>query len=440
MTRHNPRALAPFSVRSFRFQWPADLAASWAFEIEMLILGWYVLVESESVFLLVLYGALQYVGALASPYVGVLGDRYGYKTLFISMRVVFVFLSLAMLGLALADLLNPLLVIALSTITGALKPSDIMIRFTLIAQALKPSQLVGALGISRVTVDSARMAGAIAGVGVFTLFGIAGTYVFIFAMYLTSLALSFGVVGRDAATIEAKTPASVLQDLRLGVQYVWHNQVLRGCFLLAFWVNVFAYPLVLGLLPYVVNNVFMATETLLGVLGAAYAFGSLLGSLLVSSNRIAMGAGRLMILGAIAWFAAGAVFAINDVVMIGVVLLVVVGAAQSLCVTPLAGVMLRATEPHYRGRVMGMRILAILGLPLGLLMSGPLIDVFGFGWTVGIYSLLGVACAVSMIWVWRDSLWDKSCLANTPTETTAATTAITCTDPPIKPPTASSSD
>jgi MFS family permease len=147
-----------------------------------------------------------------------------------------------------------------------------------------------------------------------------------------------------------------------------------------------------------------------------------------------------MILGAIAWFAAGAVFAINDVVMIGVVLLVVVGAAQSLCVTPLAGVMLRATEPHYRGRVMGMRILAILGLPLGLLMSGPLIDVFGFGWTVGIYSLLGVACAVSMIWIWRDSLWDKSCLANTPTETTAATTATTCTDPPIKPPTASSSD
>jgi len=276
------------------------------------------------------------------------------------------------------------------------------------------------------------MAGAIAGVGVFTLFGIAGTYVLILSMYLTSLALSFGVVGRDAATIEAKTPASVLQDLRLGVQYVWRSQVLRGCFLLAFWVNVFAYPLVLGLLPYVVNNVFMATETLLGVLGAAYAFGSLLGSLLVSSNRIAMGAGRLMILGAIAWFAAGALFAVNDVVMIGVVLLVVVGAAQSLCVTPLAGVMLRATEPHYRGRVMGMRILAILGLPLGLLMSGPLIDAFGFAWTVGIYSLLGVACAVSMIWVWRDSLWDKTCLANTPTETS--------TDHPIKPPSATSNE
>ena len=417
MTKNNTQALAPFSVRSFRFQWPADLAASWAFEIEMLILGWYVLVESESVFLLVLYGALQYIGALASPYVGVLGDRYGYKTLFVSMRLVFVLLSMVLLGLALADLLNPILVILLSVISGALKPSDIMIRFTLIAQALKPSQLVGALGISRVTVDSARLAGAIAGVGVFTLFGMAGTYVLILAMYVVSLVLSLGVVGRDAATISAKTPASVMQDLRLGVKYVWNNQVLRGCFLLAFWVNVFAYPLVLGLLPYVVNNVFMATEALLGVLGASYAFGSLLGSLLISSNRVAMGAGRLMILGAIGWFGMGALFAVNNVVAIGVASLVAIGAAQSLCVTPLAGVMLRATEPHYRGRVMGMRILAILGLPLGLLLSGPLIDWVGFAWTVGLYSVLGLICATSMIWVWRDSLWARSCAANQSTKT-----------------------
>src|SRR5262245_8321318 len=34
-------ALAPFGIRSFRFQWPADLATSWAAEMEMLILGWY---------------------------------------------------------------------------------------------------------------------------------------------------------------------------------------------------------------------------------------------------------------------------------------------------------------------------------------------------------------------------------------------------------------
>ena len=49
--------MAPFQVRSFRFQWPADLLTSWAFEMETLIIGWYVLVETGSVLLLTLVGA-----------------------------------------------------------------------------------------------------------------------------------------------------------------------------------------------------------------------------------------------------------------------------------------------------------------------------------------------------------------------------------------------
>jgi hypothetical protein len=48
--------LAPFRVRSFRFQWPADLATSWAIEMETLILGWYILVETGSVLMLTWYG------------------------------------------------------------------------------------------------------------------------------------------------------------------------------------------------------------------------------------------------------------------------------------------------------------------------------------------------------------------------------------------------
>ena len=34
-----PSALAPFRIRNYRFQWPADLLTSWAFEMETLILG-----------------------------------------------------------------------------------------------------------------------------------------------------------------------------------------------------------------------------------------------------------------------------------------------------------------------------------------------------------------------------------------------------------------
>ena len=69
--------LAAFRVRSFRFQWSADLLTSWAFEMETLVLGWYVMVHTGSVLLLTAFGSLQYVGTLAAPMFGVLGRPAG---------------------------------------------------------------------------------------------------------------------------------------------------------------------------------------------------------------------------------------------------------------------------------------------------------------------------------------------------------------------------
>ena len=52
--------LAPFQVRSFRYQYPADLLTSWGTEMENLILGWYILVTTGSVVLLTLFRWLLY--------------------------------------------------------------------------------------------------------------------------------------------------------------------------------------------------------------------------------------------------------------------------------------------------------------------------------------------------------------------------------------------
>ena len=80
-------ALAPFRIRNYRFQWPADLLTSWAFEMETLILGWYVLVETGSVLLLTLLASLNYTGTLIAPMFGVAGDRIGHRDLLAMMPI-----------------------------------------------------------------------------------------------------------------------------------------------------------------------------------------------------------------------------------------------------------------------------------------------------------------------------------------------------------------
>ena len=92
--------LASFSIRSFRYQWSADVLSTWGFEMETLILGWYILVETDSAILLASVGALRFGGTLLSPMVGVMADRIARRKLMVWMRCV---LSLLAVVIIVAD-------------------------------------------------------------------------------------------------------------------------------------------------------------------------------------------------------------------------------------------------------------------------------------------------------------------------------------------------
>src|SRR4051794_13769973 len=123
-----PPALAPFRIRSFRFQWPADLLTSLAFEMETLILSWYVLVETGSVVFLSVFGALGYGGTLLAPLVGVASDRIGHRAVLSAMRAIYGAVAATLAGLALTGALTPVLVCILAAITGLVRPSDMGLR------------------------------------------------------------------------------------------------------------------------------------------------------------------------------------------------------------------------------------------------------------------------------------------------------------------------
>ena len=62
--------------------------------------------------------------------------------------------------------------------------------------------------------------------------------------------------------------------------------------------------------------------------------------------------------------------------------------------------LLKSAGSKFRGRVMGVRMLAIYGLPIGLLLAGLTIPLIGFQATASAYCLVGLACMVLIgIWV-----------------------------------------
>jgi MFS family permease len=129
-------AWAPFRVRSFRYQWPADLATSWAMDMEQIILGWYILVETQSVFWLTVYASLQYIGTLIAPMFGVMGDRIGHRLLLAGMRALYTACAATLMLCAYTGWINPAIVLCVATVMGLVRPSDIGVRSALVGKTM----------------------------------------------------------------------------------------------------------------------------------------------------------------------------------------------------------------------------------------------------------------------------------------------------------------
>ena len=405
--------LAPFQVRSFRFQFPADLLTSWALEMENLVLGWYILVETGSVFLLTVFWALQYLGTLLAPLIGMAGDRIGHRPVLCAMRAWYSVLSILMTSLALAGTLRPAYALAIAAAAGLVRPADWGMRNAVVGDTMPADTLMATMGLSRTTADSARIAGALAGAGLFAWLGLAPVYFAIACCYALGFLFTLGIAGRRIGAAAATAPRlSLWRDLKEGLAFVWDTPASLAAMWLAFLVNLTAFPLTSGLLPYVAKNVYHLDQTGLGTLMASFALGSLIGSIVVSLSGRLLRAARMMIVFALCWYAMLLGFVAMPGPASGQMMLMIAGVAQSLCMVPMSVMLLQSAGDRFRGRVMGVRMMAIYGVPLGLLAAGFLIERVGFAPTAALYCVFGLATTALIGLRWRGALWPIDAPAN----------------------------
>jgi Major Facilitator Superfamily len=318
--------------------------------------------------------------------------------------------------LALTGYLSPFYVLVTVAVMGLVRPSDLGVRSALVATIMPSDQLIGAISVSRTTMDTARIAGALSGAGLLATLGIGPAYLAIVSLYVTSTVLTLCVVApatphplEDGAI--GPRLRSPMRDLREGMAYVWTTPSMRAAMWIAFLANLTAYPLSNGLLPYIAREIYGTNQTGLGYLSASFAIGSLVGSILLSligGIRVA----RLMIGATVVWYATLLVFVQMQSVPAAIACLMLAGFSQSLTMISIAVILMRTASEHFRGRVMGVRMLAIYSLPLGLLSAGSLIDGIGFAATGTLYAATGLALMLAIVLHWRADLWHLHAPAN----------------------------
>lgn len=407
---------APFRIRAYRYQWPSDLATSWAFEMENLILGWYVFTETGSVLLLTLYASLQYLGTLISPMFGVVGDRVGQRTLLCGMRLVYALLAMIVMSLSFAGALSPYYVLVIAGLMGLVRPSDIGMRSALVGETVPRDVLMSAMSIQRTTQDSARIVGALSGAGLVAALGIGPAYAVVAAFYAAAvlLTLKAGKMLPPRATDNAAKAdrPSPWEDLKSGVAYVWRTPHLAAMMCLALLLNLTAFPLMTGLLPYVAREVYQGERILLGYMVACAASGALVGSVLINRYGTRMQPGRMTLLFCAAWYFALLVFSQMPHPGAGLPALIVAGCVQCLALVPMTTVLLRSSDERFRGRIMGIRMLALYGNIPGLLLSGPMITHLGYPVTAAAYCLFGLASIAVVAICWHRDLWHADARVN----------------------------
>ena len=355
--------------------------------METLILGWFVLVTTDSVILTAAFAALQFGGTLLSPFFGVIADRVDRKSMLITMRVGYTVLAAMIMTLGLIGIVTPWQLFIIAAISGLIRPSDLVIRHSLIADTFTTAGLRNAMGLSRTTMDTARIAGSLLGAGLLSSVGIGYAYGAVVGFYVASIGLAFGINTKHTFTPSGVRP---WQELKLGFRYMLESEVIVAIMSLAFLVNLTAFPITHGLLPILARNVYGLDENGLARLVAFYASGALMGSLLIAGMGGASRPGRATVIAILLWYGLLAVFAQITTAAAGTLVIALIGCAQSFAMISMSVLLLSTTEIRYRGRVSGVRMLAVYGLPVGLILGGVLIEAFGTRATFTVYCAIGI--------------------------------------------------
>ena len=365
--------------------------------METLILGWYLLVETNSPLLVGLLGALRFGGTLISPIYGVVADRVNRRTMMIALRLVFFATAATIMVLGLARVLGPVHILLLAAVVGLTRTAEHVVRQSLIADTVPGPMLVNAIGLSRTTQDTARIAGALAGAWLLTLLGIGSAYVVVVCFYGLSVLLALGITTPARRTQREESP---LQNLKSGLGYLRGEPVILAVMFLAFIVNLTAFPVMNGLMPVVARDIFHLEANGLARFVAITAVGAFVGSIAVASFMRVRSPERVMVAGIVAWHVALLVFARTDSTPFAMFVLACFGLSMSVAMVTMSIVLLGRTSPEYRGRVMGVRSLAVYGLPMGLLIGGFLFERLGPQTTLIINSIAGLVLTAAIVAIW----------------------------------------
>ena len=368
MINNLQRGFRSLKGKGFAILWGSDLAVSSAEFLELFILSWYVLQKTESPTILGIYAALRFTGTLFAPLLGVLVDHFGLRRSFNLSRSIFFILSFILAAIFLLEEPSILVILFMSALLGLMRSTDLITRQSVLTHMVSQGELQNAVALSRMGRDLTQIVVPIAAGFLLSSLGTEVTYLGVVILYALSVVLSLMVPKFPRIMFDTKS--NMWGFFTEGLSYIKSYPFLIALLLIAFIVNLTAFPLNHALLAVISNSMFDTDATGFGIIMGGYSAGALLGSLWISYFSEMRRPSRLMVFGCIFWHVAIFSIAFSTYFYVSVSIVLLAGIFQSFSMVIMAMLILRYTSEDMRSRVLGVRQLAVYGLPLGLVISG----------------------------------------------------------------------
>lgn len=370
----------------FRKLWLSDSLTSMSDQIEMLVMSWVIITKTESGLILGIYTAIRFFSTIFAPFIGGIIDNFNKKNSLLTSRSYMLLHSLIFLFVSYLEQLSTYRIIFITFFYGLARTSDRISRESLTQLLVPKKDLRNASGILRSTMDFSKIIGPIIGAWVYSRYGITETYILIALLYFISIIIILPV---KIDGINKKS-TNIITEIKIGILYLRESKILISVIIAAGLANLILFTLPQAYLPFIIKDIIKGNASDLAMFNAFLAIGALAGSLLLSIKNLSNNPGKLIFMSLFLWHCIMLTTSIVKSKLFLSIILFMYGVAGSISMISMAVLILSIAQKDMIGRVIGIRQLAIFTLPIGLIISGYLIDIVGILISLQVVTILGL--------------------------------------------------
>ena len=357
--------------------------------METVVVVWYVLNLTDSPFLVGLTASARLGFNFLALFAGATADIVPRRILMVVIQSVLAALALVMLVLIVAVLIEVWHIFMITLVAGLARIFQMPTAQSLAVDSVEPLRISNAVALINAGSNIALVGGPIVGGVLFDRVGPEGAYVLVAALYISS---GFATLAMGSTRVsERQKRESVLALVAEGLRYVKGEQLLWSALLIAVIFNITGFTFHTTLVPIFTRDVLDQDSVGLGILISSFGIGGLVGSMFWAAMPDLRHTGMLCILVVCGWHFTMIVFAASTNFYLSVGILVVTGMLFSSSLVLVLTVLMKTGLPEFRGRLMGLRTLAIYAHAFGSLAAGAAAGVLGAPTTAVLSGIIGIS-------------------------------------------------